>query len=136
MTRLIAIVDRAEDGWFGVAFPDAPGCTAIGATVDEAISNATDALSDWVSDEANAGRSFAASPVEALLADPDVQSALGSGGFLAQVPVLRNRGKLARINVSLDEGLLETIDETARTLGVTRSAFLAAAAQEKIRKVA
>lgn len=134
--RLIAVVDRAEDGYFGVAFPDAPGCVAMGATQDEAIANATDALAEWAADVRSAGRSVSAHTVEEILADPDVREAMGTGGFLVSIPMLENRGKLARANISLDEGLLASIDATARRLGVTRSAFMAAASLEKIKTTA
>lgn len=45
--RYIAIMDRSE-GAFGVMFPDLPGCTAMGDTKDEALSNASTALHDWM----------------------------------------------------------------------------------------
>ncbi|MCC6734777.1 MAG: type II toxin-antitoxin system HicB family antitoxin [Bauldia sp.] len=131
--RLIAVVDRSEDGLFGVAFPDAPGCVAMGATEDEAIANATDALAEWAADMRSVGRSMAARGVEAVLTDPDVREAMATGGVLVSIPLLENRGKLARANISLDEGLLASIDATAKRLGVTRSAFMAAASLEKIK---
>ena len=37
-----------DDGAYGVVFPDLPGCVAMGATVDEALINAKDAVRDWV----------------------------------------------------------------------------------------
>lgn len=131
--RLIAVMDRSEDGLFGVAFPDAPGCVAMGATEDEAIANATDALAEWAADMRSVGRSMAARGVEAVLTDPDVREAMATGGVLVSIPLLENRGKLARANISLDEGLLASIDATAKRLGVTRSAFMAAASLEKIK---
>lgn len=71
--------------------------------------------------------------VEAVLTDPDVREAMATGGVLVSIPLLENRGKLARANISLDEGLLASIDATAKRLGVTRSAFMAAASLEKIK---
>jgi HicB_like antitoxin of bacterial toxin-antitoxin system len=44
----------------------------------------------------------------------------------------RDRGQPTRANISLDRGLLEAIDQAAATRGLTRSAFLASAAREKI----
>ena len=54
--------------------------------------------------------------------------------MIAHIPLLRETGKLARANISLDAGLLADIDEAAARRGVTRSAFLAAAAREKIKE--
>lgn len=133
MSRYIALVD-GEEGAYGVAFPDAPGCVAMGSTQDEAMNNAADALAEWVNDELTDGRD---APVprsaETLVADPDVRKALGNGSVLASVPLILETGRLARANISLDAGLLADIDEAARRRGVTRSAFLAAAARDKIK---
>ena len=132
MTRYIALVD-GEPGAYGVAFPDAPGCTAMGATVDEALRHAGEALSEWMSDELAAGRR--AEPpreAEALRADPDVQEAIAEGAIFAAVPLVVESGRSASINISLDAGLLAAIDEAAAERGLTRSAFLGSAAREKI----
>jgi predicted RNase H-like HicB family nuclease len=131
MTRYLAVVEEGEDA-FGVYFPDAPGCTAMGGTQEEALDNATEALAEWMSDEIADGRPAprARSYAELLKAgDYD----LGRGGAIAMVPLLLETGRLARANISLDSGLLADIDEAADRRGVTRSAFLAAAAREKIK---
>mgnify|MGYP000974187350 CR=1 FL=1 len=133
MTRYIALVD-GEDGAYGVVFPDAPGCVAMAASQEEVINDAADALAEWVADELADGRALpAARPVEKLLMDEEVRTALGRGAILASIPLILETGKLARANISLDAGLLANIDEAARNRGVTRSAFLAAAAREKIK---
>ncbi|WP_284284037.1 type II toxin-antitoxin system HicB family antitoxin [Mesorhizobium amorphae] len=136
MSRYIALIDKA-DGAYGVVFPDAPGCTAMGATLDDAIADATNALAEWVAEEIGEGRSaLRARPVEELLADEEIAIAHGNGAIFASIPLLTNAGRLARANISLDAGLLAEIDETANRLGVTRSAFFAAAARDKIRETA
>jgi predicted RNase H-like HicB family nuclease len=40
-----AFIVAAEDGGFGVVFPDLPGCVSAGPTVDEAAHRAIEALS-------------------------------------------------------------------------------------------
>jgi predicted RNase H-like HicB family nuclease len=133
MARYLALVDFA-DGAYGVSFPDAPGCTAMATTMDEAINDAADALAEWMADEIAEGR---APPVPRnaidLVTNDEVSEALSSGAVFASIPVILNSGKLARANISLDVGLLAEIDEEARKRGVTRSAFLAAAARDKIK---
>lgn len=42
-----ALID-GEPGAYGVVFPDLPGCVAMGATPDEALRNAAEALRDWI----------------------------------------------------------------------------------------
>jgi hypothetical protein len=106
----------------------------MGDTQEEAIANAADALAEWVADELAGGRP-APQPrrLQQLAADRSVAKALARGAVLVSVPLIRESGKLARANVSLDSGLLADIDDAARRRGVTRSAFLAAAARDKIK---
>lgn len=133
MARYVALID-GEAGAYGVSFPDAPGCTAMAETQEEALSAAADALAEWVSDElADGRRAPSPRPVEILRREPDVIDALRAGAVLASVPLLIDTGKPARANISLDAGLLAEIDEAARLRGVTRSAFLAAAARDRIK---
>ena len=133
MSRYVALIDGTA-GAYGVVFPDAPGCTAMAATQDDAIVDAADALAEWVADEIADGRT-APEPrsAESLLTDHDVRQAIAMGAVLASVPLILETGRLARANISLDAGLLADIDEAARRRGVTRSAFLATAARDKIK---
>ncbi len=48
------------------------------------------------------------------------------------VPVVIESGRPLRAALSLDSGLLAAIDEEAEAIGLTRSAFLASAARDKI----
>ena len=48
------------------------------------------------------------------------------------IPLLLDRGSSRRVNISLDRGLLEAIDDEAKRRRVTRSAFLATAARREI----
>jgi DNA-binding NarL/FixJ family response regulator len=61
-----------------------------------------------------------------------VQAALAAGAMFLAVPLLSDAGRTVRINVSLDKGLVDQIDAAASARGLTRSAFLAQAAREKI----
>ena len=51
----LAILDE-ENGAFGVIFPDAPGCTAMGRTREAALRHAKLALAEWIEDEIAEGR--------------------------------------------------------------------------------
>lgn len=133
MARFVALID-GEAGAYGVSFPDAPGCTAMAETQEEALNAAADALAEWVGDElADGRRAPPPRSVEILRQQPEVAEALRAGAVLASVPLLIDTGKPARANISLDAGLLAEIDEAARLRGVTRSAFLAAAARDRIK---
>jgi hypothetical protein len=59
--------------------------------------------------------------------------ALADGAALAIVPLILDVSPAGQENLSLDVGLLASIDEAAAARGLTRSAFLASAAREKIK---
>ena len=48
------------------------------------------------------------------------------------MPLVLDAGRPFKANLSLDAGLLEAIDAAAERRGLTRSAFLASAAREKV----
>jgi len=132
MARYLAIIDEAE-GQFGVVFPDAPGCAAMGATQEEAIDNAIEALAEWAADEAADGRPIRKPRSYLQLLKSREYPQLGKGALVATLPLLFESGKLARANVSMDAGLLASIDEAASARGLTRSSFLASAARDKLK---
>ena len=132
MPRYVALVDSYA-GEYAVHFPDAPGCSAAGPTVDEAIANAGEALAGWVADELADGRS-APSPrsVQELRQLDSVAQAVARSAMISLVPLVRSSGRLTKANISLDSGLLLAIDEAADRAGMTRSKFMASAVREKI----
>ena len=76
-----AFVD-GQAGAYGVTFPDLPGIVAMGETIDDAVSNAEEALRDYVTEAESDGVQLAeASPIEGVLA-PD-------GFMLASIPLIR-----------------------------------------------
>jgi predicted RNase H-like HicB family nuclease len=132
MARYVAIVDGAP-GAYGVVVPDLPGCTSGGATIDEALRNAVEAVTLWVEDARGDGEKIPKPrPAEKLRGDPEIAAAIAHGGVLAYVPLVLNAARPVKANLSLDAGLLNAIDEAAKRQGLTRSAFLASAAREKI----
>jgi HicB_like antitoxin of bacterial toxin-antitoxin system len=72
------------------------------------------------------------STLDALKSDPAAVEQLNEGAVCALIPLVLDRGRPARANLSLDAGLLEAIDEAAAKRGLTRSAFVASAARVKI----
>jgi predicted RNase H-like HicB family nuclease len=132
-THYVAIVEKDPDSAFGIWFPDVEGCFSAGDTLEEATTNAAAALRQHVEALESAGRTVpAARPADVVLNDKDVRKAMKTGAILLAVPLLSDAGRTVRINVSLDKGLVDQIDEAASKRGLTRSAFLAQAAREKI----
>lgn len=136
MARYIAIIEYDDDEqMFGAFFPDADGCTAMGSTEEEVVANATDALAEWVTDAVADGRDVP-TPRSYVQLRKSGEYDLGKGAMIATIPLYYESGRSVRANLSLDAGLLQSIDSEAANLGITRSAFLAAAARDKIRKTA
>ena len=117
-----AIVERAGKA-FSVYFPDLPGCTSAGRTVQEAALNAEEALAGHLLETARAGEALAdPSELDAIERDPEVDD-------VARILVRAERpGKVVRLNITLDEGLVAAIDRVAEN----RSGFLAEAALEHL----
>jgi predicted RNase H-like HicB family nuclease len=131
MPHTIAFVHE-EEGHFGISFPDFPGCIAGGRSLDEAVLRGTEALAAHVAVMAEFGDPMPRLRGRAeLLTDPEAAEA-AADAVLVAVPV-DLPGRAVRVNVSLDEHLLKRIDASARAAGQSRSAYLAAAAEEKIR---
>ncbi|MGE0037193.1 MAG: type II toxin-antitoxin system HicB family antitoxin [Xanthobacteraceae bacterium] len=131
-TRYVALLD-GKSGAYGVVVPDLPGCTAMGRTLNEAMRNAVAAVTAWAEDaRADGERLPRPRTAEAVRADPDVAAALAAGAAIMIVPLVLDSGRPAKANLSLDTGLLQAIDEAAAARGLTRSAFIASAAREKI----
>jgi predicted RNase H-like HicB family nuclease len=130
--RYIAFIHKEPDSCYGVSFPDMPGCTSAGDTLDEAAANAVDALSghvrmmDMDGDAVPAPRSL-----EEIVADAELAEDR-DGALLSAIALVKDRGSSTRINVSLDLGLPEAIDAEARSRKQTRSAFLASAARREL----
>lgn len=127
-TRYAALID-GKRGAYGVTFPDLPGCTAMGRTLDEAFQHAAEAVGEWAQ---AVGRLPRPRSLEALRGDPEIKRAVAQGAWLAIVPLIMDAGRPAKANISLDQGLLQAIDDAAEAHGLTRSAFLISAAREKI----
>ncbi len=131
MTHYIGILDGKGNVW-GVRVPDLPGCHGGGATPEAAITDAISAAREWAEAMLSGGRAIPeARSIDEVLNDAgsDFDRATEVG---VTIPLLVDRGRPVRANISLDAGLLETIDAEAKRRGLTRSAFLVSAAQSKI----
>jgi predicted RNase H-like HicB family nuclease len=117
-----AIIERAADG-YSVFFPDLPGCTSAGVSIQEAAQNAEQALDGHLLVSAEHGDEVAfPSELDAIDHDPEVEE-------VARLLVRAERpGRSVRLNITLDEGLVAAIDRVTPN----RSGFLADAARAKL----
>ena len=127
MATYIALIRKDKDSAFGVEFPDFPGCISAGDTLDEAVAGSKEALELHVEGMLEDGDEIPdPSGLEVVRKLPEYKGAVP---VLVDVPVVR-RNK--RVNITMDEGLLEKIDELAAAMGTTRSGFLAIAARKSL----
>ena len=61
-----------------------------------------------------------------------VAGSLAEDAVLMVIPHVRDRKRVVRVNLSLEKGFLDTLDEAARMRGMTRSAFVQKAATREI----
>ena|SRR5438876_7055612 len=124
MATYIGLIRKDDDSDFGVDFPDFPGCVSAGATLDEALWMAQEALELHVRGMIEDGDDLPApSTLDAIMADANNSDAVA---FLVTVPETAERS--VRVNITLPERLLRRIDERA----ANRSAFLARAAEKAL----
>ncbi|WP_374310611.1 type II toxin-antitoxin system HicB family antitoxin [Methylocella sp.] len=129
MTMYVGILDGDADVW-GVRIPDCPGAYGGGATPEAALTSAISGLTAWADSMRKDGRALPAARTLAQIAASDDAPAANEAAVI--VPLLLDAGRSVRANVTIDAGLLEAIDAEAARRGVTRSAFLASAARDKI----
>lgn len=131
--RALIVQDEGEEPQhgYGVVFPDLPGCTSSGDTVEQAYEHAFEALALHIEGMVEEG---------AVLPTPSPFNA-PLPHWLARVPGNVERtvlvpvklpGRAIRISVTMDKGLLARLDAVAAASGETRSGYIARAVRERI----
>ncbi|MCW2395161.1 MULTISPECIES: type II toxin-antitoxin system HicB family antitoxin [unclassified Sphingobium] len=123
MNHYFALVQKDADSAFGVIFPDLPGCFSAVDDAGDVVPQAVDALALWFEDQDIVAPS-SLDDIRARYADE-----LAEGAYLVSVPHIRNGGKTKRVNLTMEQSMLDAIDTAARQQGITRSAFVAQAAR-------
>ncbi len=123
----LAIIEGDQETGYSVFFPDLPGCTSGGETIDQTARNAEDALRGHLALMVRDGDSIPDQrPIDAIDRDPDVNE-------VARILVkAETSGRSVRVNISLDDRLLEQVDRAAAARGTSRSGFLAEAARQAL----
>ena len=118
-----AVVDKDPDSDYGVVFPDFPGCVSADSTLDEAVLGAHEALAGHVALMVADGDELPEpTPLEVVAVQRDASTVA-----ITLVPVTLP-GKAQRVNITMDEALLDEIDSIADN----RSRFLAEAARAEL----
>lgn len=128
MPDYVALIHKEADSDYGVSFPDFPGAITAGTTLDDAQAMAEEALALHIDGMTDDGDPIPGpSSLEAVMADRANREAVA---FLVRVKP--PAAKTVRINITMAEETLATIDHYAETHGHTRSGFLVQAALRQI----
>jgi predicted RNase H-like HicB family nuclease len=132
MAYYVGILEGDGDVW-SIRIPDVPGCHGGGASPEAALADTVSALRFVAADMAADGQAVPAPrSIQEVMVDPDAEFNPSAGESLVMIPLLLDRARPVKANISLDAGLLEAIDAEAARRGLTRSAFLVSAALDKI----
>ena len=122
----VAVIDKDPGSAYGVQFPEVPGCFSAADSFEEIVPNAIEALSLFFED----GEPVPPRGMEAVR--DEVAGNIADGAVLMMIPYVQDRKRVVRVNLSLEKGFLDTLDEAARMRGMTRSAFVQKAATREI----
>jgi predicted RNase H-like HicB family nuclease len=114
-----AVIEAAQDG-FGVFFPDLPGCTSFGSSVEEAAVNAYAAAQAHVAISEEHGDDIPhPRPPDQIHSQSGVRE---KARLLIPVEIGNTP---VRVNISLPAAALEALDRTAKELSLSRSGAIA-----------
>ena len=127
-----ALALHTDDGVaYSVVVPDLPGCFSAGATLDDAIEMAREAIDAHCELLAEDGEDVALrQPLAVHRANPELAGAVWA---VVDVSVDRYFGPAEKINITVPARILARIDAFARQHGESRSGFLVRAAQHVMR---
>ena len=125
----IAIEPGTDATAWGVVVPDLPGCFSAGDTMEEAMTQAEEAIAAWIGAAIDDGQDIPPpSDIEALrAAHPEFE---GWPWALVKIDPAMLDSTLERVNISLPRRVLHRLDARARSAGETRSGFIARMAVE------
>jgi predicted RNase H-like HicB family nuclease len=122
-----------EGGVFGISFPDFPGAVSTGRGEEEAIRKGAEVLTFHVAGMVEDGDPLPMLRSLAELKRDRTFRTAAKDAVVALVP-FDMPGKSVRLNISMDENLLNAVDRAAQAAGQSRSAFLAEAARQRVRR--
>ena len=123
--RYHVIVHKDPGSDYGVTVPDFPGVFSGGETLEQALANVQDAIETYYEGE-DVDRLPDPSALEAVIGSPD---AAGGAVVLVDVNFDFLEKKTVPVNITLPLYLRNRIDKEAKARGLSRSAYLARAAQ-------
>jgi predicted RNase H-like HicB family nuclease len=128
--RYPVVIHKDKSSDYGVTVPDLPGCFSAGDTLEEALTQAVEAIECHLEGLLLDGDEIPlAQSIETHMENRDFT---GGTWALVSVDLSRLASKAKRINITLPERVLALVDEQARREGESRSGLLARAALDYI----
>ena len=119
----IAVEPGDQGTAFGVVVPDLPGCFSAGDSLDEAITNAEQAISAWIESALDEGQEIPPpSTVQRWAAEADYSG--WTFGIVTVDPAALD-DRIERVNITLPRRVLYRLDERAKAAGESRSGYIA-----------
>lgn len=128
--RYPVVIHKDSNSDYGVTVPDLPGCFSAGETMDDALTQAVEAIECHLE-----GLLLDNEPLPTPQAiglhqqNPDYADGIWA---LVNVDLSKISGKARRVNITLPERLLTLMDQYAAQRGETRSGLIAEAAMQYI----
>lgn len=122
------VIHKDENSDYGVTFPDLQGCFSAGETIEEALVNAQEAAECHIEGILLDSEPFpVATTIEKHKNNPDFKDSIWA---LVEVDLSRLSLKSKRVNITMPERLLNSLDYFAKKHGETRSGLLTQAVTE------
>ena len=122
------VIHKDKNSDYGVTFPDIPGCFSVGTSIEEALTMSQEAAECHIE-----GMLLDSEPIpvptsiESHRENPDYKDGLWA---LVDIDISKLSLKAKRVNITIPERLLNTVDNYARNHGETRSGLLSQAVTE------
>jgi predicted RNase H-like HicB family nuclease len=126
------VIHKSMNSDYGVIFPDIPGCFSAGTSIEEAIAMSQEAAECHIEGMLLDSEPIPlASSIENHRDNPEYEDGLWA---LVNIDISKLSLKAKRINVTIPERLLTTVDHYARNHGESRSGLLSQAVTEYMAK--
>jgi predicted RNase H-like HicB family nuclease len=126
------VIHKNMNSDYGVIFPDIPGCFSAGASIEEAIAMSQEAAECHIEGMLLDSEPIPlASSIENHRDNPEYEDGLWA---LVNIDISKLFLKAKRINITIPERLLTTVDHYARNHGESRSGLLSQAVTEYMAK--
>ena len=126
--RYPIVIHKDSKSDFGVTVPDIPGCFSAGATMDEVISMAQEAIECHLEGMLMDGEAI---PVPTAIENHQKDKQFKGGVWaVVEIDISKLSVKSKRINITMPEKLLNAVDNYAQKHSETRSGLLAQAVTE------